>query len=429
MNGNDILQLLEPLTDDGSIRSIHFFNGRLLTGKDFSREQDARREADRRLGLALGEGVAFGLQVEHNRPLSQTDRPVVTVKAGLAFNGYGQALRLSNDVQLALARSFEATASVDCLFGNCREIIGGTYVAGAGVYLLTIAPAEKSEGKAASNGFDPSQVRCNTDTLVEAVQFRLLRINRTLYAGFDVAAPSFRNALAYRCFGASVQPAWFENLLDAAPREDDLLAALRKTGLSGREVPLGLLFFTGEANLQFIDLWAVRRPLSRISDAMPGLVDGRRSAVGQAMFLQFQAQIAALPQLNGDLGAVTAQSHFRYLPPVGIIPVAEETNATDATDARATKFFMGLTYRAPVFINAARVEALIRDSLCYPPVDTQSGEMLWLYRVRENRMAIDFASGRQKPRSYLVFASGHLPYRAESRLDLAYSEYANFSID
>lgn len=426
MNGNDILQLLEPLTDDGSIRSIHFFNGRLLTGRDFSREQDARREADGRLGLALGEGVAFGLQVEHNRPLSQTDRPVVTVKAGLAFNGHGQALRLGGDVQLALARSFEVAASADCLFGKCKEIIGGTYVAGAGVYLLTIAPAEKSEGKAASSGFDPSQVRCNTDTLVEAVQFRLLRINRALYAGLDVAAASFRNALAYRCFGAGVQPAWFENLLDAAPRQDDLLAALRKTGLSGREVPLGLLFFTGEADLQFIDLWAVRRPLSRMSDAMPGLVDGRRPAVGQAMFQQFQAQIAALPQPNGDLGAVTAQNHFRYLPPVGIIPVAEETNAADA---QASKFFTGLTYRSPVFINAARVEALIRDSLCYPPIDTQSGEMLWLYRVRENRMAIDFASGRQKPRSYLVFASGHLPYCAESRLDLAYSEYANFSID
>ena len=422
MNGNDILQLLEPLTDDGSIRSIHFFNGRLLTGKDFSREQDARREADRRLGLALGEGVAFGLQVEHNRLLSQTDRPVVTVKAGLAFNGHGQALRLSNDVQLALARSFEAAASVDCLFGNCKEIIGGTYVAGAGVYLLTIAPAEKSEGKAASNGFDPSQVRCNTDTLVEAVQFRLLRINRALYAGLDVAVASFRNALAYAA-GAGVQPAWFENLLDAAPREDDLLAALRKNGLSGREVPLGL-FFTGEADLQFIDLWAVRRPLSRISDTMPVLVDGRRPAVGQAMFQQFQAQIAALPQPNGDLGAVTAQSHFRYLPPVGIIPVAEETNATDA---QATKFFTGLTYRSPVFINAARVEALIRDSLCYPPIDTQSGEMLWLYRVRENRMAIDFASGRQKPRSYLVFASGHLPYIGDAQFDLGRYDYANYA--
>ncbi len=436
MNSNSILQLLEPVTDESSIRAVNFFNGRLLTSKDFTREQDARHEADARLGLALGEGVAFGLQIEHDKQASQTDKPVVKVKAGLAFNGKGQALRLNEEVQVALARSFEAT-SVDCLFGNCKDSIGGTYVAGAGVYLLTIAPAEKSEGKAANNGLDPSQIRCNTDTTVETVQFRLIRINRSLYADLNVAASSFRNELAYRCFGAGIQPAWFENLLETAPRQDDLLETLRKTVLSDREVPLGLMFFTGVADLQFIDAWAVRRPLSRIADALPSLVEGRRLAVGQAMFQQFQAQIAFLRQPSGDLGSVTAQSHFRYLPPVGIIPVAEET---DATDAQATKFFTGLIYRSPVFINAARLEALIRDSLCYPPIDTQTidpqikekdpqkGEMIWLYRVRENLMAIDFASGKQKPRSYLVFASGHLPYIADAQFDLARWNYSNYAL-
>ena len=435
MKTDDIKQLQEPLTD-GGIRSVNFFNGRLLTGKDFSREQDARREADWRLGLALGEGVAFGLDVEHDKQLSKTNLPVATVKAGLAFNGEGQALRLKNDVHVALARSFEAT-SVECLFKNCAVLGGGTYVAGAGVYVLTIAPAESSEGRAASNGLDPSNVRCNTDATIEAVQFRLLRIKPTLYADLNVASPSFRNELAHRCLGAGIQPAWFGNLLGATPRQDDLLETLRKTILSPLEVPLGLLFFTGVADLQFIDLWAVRRSLSRITDAFPSLVDGRRIAVGQAMFQQFQAQIASLVQPNGGLGTVTAQSHFRYLPPVGIIPVLDET---DTTDAQATRFFIGMTYRSPVFINAARLEALVRDSLCYPPIDTQTidpvtqeqdskkGEMVWLYRVRENRMAIDFASGGQKPQSYLVFASGHLPYIGDAQFDLGHYNYANYAL-
>lgn len=291
-----------------------------------------------------------------------------------------------------------------------------------------------SEGKAATNGLDPTNVRCNTDALVEAVQFRLVKINRELY-GLDESTLSFRNELAYRCFGAGIQPAWFENLLEATPRQDDLLETLRKNVLSPLEVPLGLLYFTGQADLQFIDLWAVRRPLSRTSEPFASLVDERRLAVGQAMFQQFQTQIAEL-SVKADFGTVSAQTHFRYLPPVGIIPVAEETNLSDA---QATKFFTGMTYRSPVFINAARIESLIRESLSYPPIDTQTidpktnekdpqkGEMLWLYRVRENRMAIDFAGSATAPRSYLIFASGHLPYIGDAQFSLAHYNYSNYA--
>jgi hypothetical protein len=122
------------------------------------------------------------------------------------------------------------------------------------------------------------------------------------------------------------------------------------------------------------------------------------------------------------LGQMTARTHFRYLPPAGMIPVPEETTQTDTA---ATRFFAGMTYRDPAFINAARLEGLVRESLGYPPIDTQSGELIWLYRVRENRMAIDLSSGTTKPRSYLVFASGHLSYRAYAQFDLGYYNYAS----
>ena len=143
------------------------------------------------------------------------------------------------------------------------------------------------------------------------------------------------------------------------------------------------------------------------------------------MFMQFQAQIDQLASPFALPGSVTARNHFRYLPPVGIIPVPEESNATDA---EATRFFTGLTYRGPAFINAARLEGLIRESLCYPSIDTESRELIWLYRVRENRMAIDFAAGGNRPRSFLVFASGHLPYRADAQFDAAYWNYSNYAL-
>jgi hypothetical protein len=419
------LQLQEPLKD-GGIRSVNFFNGRLLASNDLSREQVARRASDWRLGQAIGDGVAFGYEVRQDQSQSTTAAPVLRITAGLAINRLGQTLRLANDVSVALTRSFAALGG-SCLFTNCMPLTGGTYVAGAGIYLLTVAPAEANEGRAATNGLDPANVRCNTDATVEAVQFRLLWVNPTLHAGLDVTAPSFRNDLAHRCFGLGTRSSWFADLLRAPARQDDLLESLRNGGLGDADVPLALLLITGAASVQFIDMWAVRRPLApaRALDAMASLAAPRRIAVGQAIFLQFQAQVADLAPPAGDLGGVTAIGSFRYLPPVGVIPVIEET---DATDAQATKFFKGMTYRGPAFINAARLEGLVRESLCYPPIDPASGELIWLYRVRENRVAIEFPGATPRPRSYLVFASGHLPYRADAQFDIAYWNYSNYAV-
>jgi hypothetical protein len=425
MATSNTLQLEQPVPA-GGIRSVNFFNGRLLAGKDLSREQAARRVADARLGLALGKGVAFGLEVSFNKTQSAPGLPVAHIAAGLAVNGNGETLYLTSDIDIALARRFDATAA-GIIFDTCQPLVGGTYVAGAGVYMLTIARVETTEGRAVSNGLDPANVVCNTDATVEAVRFRLLTIKPALYADLPVGDPSFQNQLAYRCFGSGVQPAWFANLLGAGSRQDGLIAAMRKDVLSDAEVPIGLLYFTGAADLRFIDLWSVRRPLAPVGTGFPpqALVDAARLATGQAMFLQFQGQIASLAPPAGDLGAITARSNFRYLPPAGIIPVREEI---DNTDSQATAFFKDMTYRGPAFINAARIEPLLRESLHYPPIDTRGSEMVWLYRVRENRMAIDLPGGAARPPSYLVFASGHIPYRADAQFDLASFAYANYAL-
>ena len=426
MSSNNILQLQQPLTD-GGIRSVNFFNGRLLTGNDLSREQAARHEADNRLGLALGEGVAYGLEVGLDPLRSKTGQPVVVIKPGLAVNRLGQILSLGSEAYVGLTRSFAAELGPKCLFSDCKPLVGGTYVAGAGVYVLTIAPAEKLEGSAPSNSLNRASLNCNTDATVEAVQFRLLSLDRKYYSDLDFGATTFHNELAYRCFGEGVKSNWFGDLYGAAPRSDGLLDTLRNSVLSDADVPLALIYITGAIEVKFIDLWAVRRPLAaRDAEGIFGsLVHPRRLAVGRAMFLQFKEHIDGLSKPNGDFGVITAQSHFRFLPPVGIIPVMEET---DLIDTQATRFFTGMTYRSPAFINAARVESLIRESLCYPPIDTQSGEMVWLYRVRENRMAIDFAGSESGPRSYLVFASGHLPYIGNAQFDLAYWNYSNYAL-
>jgi hypothetical protein len=425
MSAEDVLQLQQPLKD-GGIRSVNFFNGRLLSGRDLTREQVARHEADRRLGLASGSGVAFGLEVSRDAQLSKDTAPVLRVTKGLAVNRKGQTLWLARDASVALTRSFEAAAT-DCVFVECSPIKAGKYVSGAGVYVLTAAPAETSEGKAPTNGLDPGNVRCNTDTTVEGIQFRLHAVRREDFASLGLGEPWFRNALAYRCFGEDVQAGWLAGLLDALPRRSSLLEVLRSTTLTDHDVPLALVYISGAARVEFVDQWAVRRPLSSASStAWTSLVDGQRLALGQAMFLQFEAQVLEGAPPSGNLRPMTARSHFRFLPPAGIVPVPEESDK--AADAEATRFFAGMTYRGPAFINGARLEGLLRESLCYPPIDTQGPEVVWLYRVRENRMAIDFAGGGRAPRSYLVFASGHVPYRADAQFDLAHADYANYAL-
>ncbi|CAN5358747.1 hypothetical protein BH10PSE4_BH10PSE4_45810 [soil metagenome] len=421
----DVFQLQEPLIE-GGIRSINFFNGRLLTGGDLGREQAARREADARLALAVGDGVAFGLEVTDGGPSPEGGLPTVRVAAGLAINRLGQTLRLTQAVQVALARGSAAAAlSNDCLFGDCAPVLGGTYVAGAGVYILALAPAEARAGSAPTNGLDPENVRCNTDVVVSGVQLRLLAVPPSLLPGLSAAAPDYRNALAYRAFGASVQTDWTADLLGASPRTDELAEAMRRFGLGDADVPLALLAFTRATDLSFIDAWSVRRPLAATDPGgLATLAGARRVAVGQAMFRQFQDHIASL-SASGGLSAATAADLFGHLPPAGIIPTPRPSPGTNAVPA----FFQGLTVRGPTYINAAEVEAVIRESLVRPPITVGDGAFIQLYRVAETDIAIDQGSvGAPKPTPFVIFASGHLPYRSDARFDLFRWDYAHYAL-
>ena len=405
----------QPLSE-GGIRTVNFFNGRLLTGSDMGREQAARREADARIGLALGDGVAQGLYVSFAGRIAPNNGPAATITAGIAVNREGRTLRLAQDVTIEISRSVPSGPdAVRCLFEDCTEPSSGDYVAGQGLYLLTIAPAFVSEGRAKTNGFDDQGVRCNTDATVEAVQFRTIEINAQHLGGASFSADDFRNRVAYRAFGKGVTRAWPADLVGAEPRQDDLLAALGSL-LRSDEVPLALLAFTGNFDHLFTDNWSVRRPVClRDADAvLANISEPRRPGVGRAMFRQFQDHIAGLAAANGKLPGITARSHFKWLPPAGILPwlTNPETNA----------FFAGMTVRGPLHIDAASVEPLVRESLDMPAIATASEEAVWLYRVAQNRM------DPAHPAPVMIFASGHLPYRGDARFNLNYWDYANYAL-
>jgi hypothetical protein len=436
---NDVLQLQEPLKD-GGIRSVNFFNGRLLSGKDLSREQAARREADARLGLVAGDGVAFGLEAARDIDLDKPDSPVLRIRAGLAVNRLGQTLRLVGDVSVALARSFAAEAA-GCVFASCTPLQGGTYVAGAGVYVITIAPAGASEGRAPTNGLDPANVACNTDVNVEALQFRLLDVSPPRYTGIDPSWDTFRNRLAYRCFGIEAREA---SAIDPwrvdAPRYG-LIDELRDVGLDDRDVPLALIYWTADG-LQFVDMWAVRRKLLA-PDALSGfaftrdplkgddlssfafIARRRRLVEAHAMCAQFEQHLADVLASSTYPATVLATQFFRYLPPFGIVPLAGPPLRGFLEDT----FFSGIVRRPPPgsgqgteFIDARTLGELQAQALTATPTDVTRGEFVWVYRPWQNKQA-EGASVQPM----VAFASGLLPNLAVARFDMARYDFSNYA--
>jgi hypothetical protein len=414
--------LLTPILNDRT-RSVNFFNGRLLTGEDLTVEQQANRVAHSLLGQAVGSGVAYGLEVTESATLSQVASPVLSVKRGLAINPNGGALLLDNDTDISLVRPASPTTGGSSVFKECLPMQSGVYIAGAGVYLLTIGPASATQGLAEVSGVSTGVAPCNSKYKADGVQFRLVQLDLTLTELGDVN--HLRNLVAYKCFGVADWAADVTDPFGTHSGGHGLIDQLRAAQtITGCEVPLAVLYWTATDGVVFVDMWSVRRALvskDLLDTWAPGA--GRRRVVeGIAMFLQFQQQLndlaGAAPAINPLSVKVT--DYFRYLPASGLLPIGNVTG--DGFDY--LQFLSGRTYRNPVFMDGTRVERLIHTSFLYPAIDLSNQEMLWLYQVRENQQSFD--SGANQPQLYMVFANGHIPFQGEAQYDLSYWNYANF---
>jgi hypothetical protein len=409
----------QAVVADKAIRTVNFFNGRLLAGGDLGREQQARRDGLAQVGQALGDGVTHGLTVAFAGNIAPGGRPAVTVTPGLAVNRDGASLALRNAVTLALDRQAAATtATVACLFDDCAPTVPGAYVAGEGLYLITIAPAFVSEGRAPVSGTSGSGARCAYDATAEAVQFRLLPVPDHLH-GENAAAADFRNRIAYHCFGKGVLRGWTADMAAAGGRGDDLVEAMLGQTMTTADVPLALINFTGAKAETFTDLWAVRRMLCarEEGDAFALIADPRRIAVGRAVYRQFHAQIMELAGASGGLAKNLDAAQFAFLPPTGFLP--------GLTDQQALSFFAQkhLTARGPLYVDAACVELLLRESFAVPAITAVQGQpgtdhAVWLYRVSPA------PDGAGTPN--LLFATGHLEPRGQARFNLNHWDYANY---
>jgi len=358
-------QLGTPLTEQ-AIRNVNFFNGRLVTQGDMARTQQAWHEADARLGQGLGAGVVHGLEIA----IASAAQRQLRVTAGLGISAAGQTLCLGSEQLLTLAPTPDpGSLSTTGGFGRCGTLAGGGYVAGNGLYLLTLAPLSIKEGKAPVLALDPGNAGCNSDAIVEAVQLRLLRIADTLLAGLGLAAnpvgpaavSKWRSAVAYACFGypalaaAHAQPG-------TAPAGGGLMQQLRAVSLSDCELPLGLVYLTASAGIAFIDAWAVRRRVAGepASDAWSAWFGPGLDALGEAQLAQFQQQLSEVP--TGSLAGLKAADWFAWLPPAGFLD-ASGTRRVDGLAFLDTRKPAQVVPLSPGDVRALLGQALRRDAV------------------------------------------------------------------
>lgn len=414
------IDLLKPILE-GGVRSTNFFNGRLLSSDDLIREQAANRAWLGRLGRLVGSGVAWGLNVAPSRT---PGKPAVLVNPGLAVNALGQTLQLAEPVEVSLLHP-EDTIEPEVVvrisdFADCAPSETGIYLTGRGVYLLTLAPAGAVEGRVPANGLGNTAASCASRSLVDAVKFRLLSLAE-FFSSEEMLSPKLRNIIAARCFGIAGSSTFVTDPFGPPEKASKLLEKLKK--LRDREVPLAVLHWKAAGGVEFIDHWCVRRRLAGPPDERvwsPAIGEGAL-ADGEAMLLQFQEQVAALAATNAPESAVVTEI-FDYLPPVGVLPLARSPRFRGfAVD----RFFKGIKARDPIYIEGARVAPLLRRAAQFPPIDVASGEMLWVYHVRENAMKADGLSGaRVQP--YALFVSGQVPFDGAATFDVGHWDYASF---
>jgi hypothetical protein len=396
----------------GSLRSIHFFNGRLLTAEDLTAEQLARRTELERLGRVAGSGVVYGLQVTETPVESTRSAPVVRIEPGLALNRNGTPLELASPVDVPLVGETARGSADGAEFDDCLPLDPGHLARGAGVYVLTIGAASALGGRAPIAGL-AGDAACNQDYSMEGVRFRLLQVDPGLE--FDSL---LRSSLAHEMFGTRQRLAATANPFALRPERFGLRDDVEDKCLQMDEVPLAVLYWTAAAGIRFVDVWAVRRPVFRPSHAQwPMLLGDRLVADAEAMFHQFADHLDDLLQTaessRESFAHVTAARHFAFLPPVGIVPVLG-AGSRAGLDSRT---FFGRQGTEPETLDAAYLRDLLLEGLRHEPIEVGGAERIQLYHVWENVEAVESGDSAQLA---LVFAKHTIPYRGTARYGYAH---------
>lgn len=424
--------LLEPILGNG-ILSTNFFNGRVLTAGDMGTEQGAARAHRALLGLAIGDGVVHGLEVSlANDPSGAGGSPgkpeatVVRVTRGFAIARTGEPVHLSADAVVRLVPAGEERRADAGLFAQCG--LPSATLTNSGLYVLVVRPASGLTGKAPMVSLDGGGLatRCASAMIVEGATLRLAPLaldassaatqsgavaalaalvdasiaqvasatgsaKAALELQLDRQLSRLRNLAAHLCLGtdslAAIAADPFPDALGNSPHASRGAVDAMRDGntLDDCEVPIALLAWT-RRGVEFIDWWAVRRPVVPVcvARAWVPFASGRRVAEGLASIWQFQQHIDDLMRSarpSTTLEGLIAHEWFKWLPPAGFLPILSKTDARGFTPG---KFFRDVADPAPTPVGGGWLAALVRDAAILPPINLDRREVVQLYLAREN---------------------------------------------
>lgn len=405
----------------GGIQRVSWWNGRVLTAEDMRDLQLATDRGDRQLAEVLGEGVADGFAVSR-----EPDGRTIRVTPGRAVNRAGEVLTLDHPLRVPLVAAVGAAAPArDAAFAACADVPPTVTPVGTGIYLLTVGSATGKSGSAPAVSADRAVAAdCGPRYTITGVQFRLVELDVVALAeeaGHDEddlevlrAAPNtpgrrlLRNVVAHLFLGTV---AIHRHVADPVGGHAQTgrsgygpVDALHEEGhLTDCDVPLALVSWS-DALVEFVDMYAVRRPPGRRGHPVPAwanVVARRRRAESEAALLQFQDHVNAVlgPDISqATLSAIVAGEHFRYLPPAGLLP----TFGLDGSGGRG--FFLDNFLGAPptpVELSVPDAERLLRESFNSPAVDFREST-LSLYTV--DPTAEPATPDPSTPRPFVLFS-------------------------
>ena len=384
---------------DGGVASVHFFNGRLLTGEDLTREQTDQHRRLGRLGAAVGEGVIDGLLVSLVTEVD-TGSPRLRIEPGQAINADGRVLTLHvrSDLELTIPAAASAGRGA---FGDCPASKGAQPT--NGVYLLVIRGGTREDGHARVSRDVYGTDACTSDQVTDGVCFVAHAVPEL--SSVDLSAATARSAAARVALGADgtatdaatptaapatgTDPRPLVTRLrarpadplprgdvarvalgadlsptdaatpTAAPATDPLVTRLRARPadpLPRGDVPLALVAVT-DAGVVWVDVWAVRRRSARpvATDAYAPVLASLARA--EARLLQFRDHLASLT------GVTSAAAHFLALPPSGALP----------TGLDAAAFFAASAPRAAFTVDPALIPAVVEAGLGQRAINLDDG--------------------------------------------------------
>ncbi|GAC1658021.1 MAG: hypothetical protein NVS4B13_00260 [Candidatus Elarobacter sp.] len=321
-----------------------WFDGRFLSARDLSREQDyfLQRQAD--LGQAAGFGVIHGLTVERpHASVHSADADVLIIRAGQGITPAGELVLLPNDLILHLA-DLPDEENLDVHFGTSTMPTTPARTR-TGIYVLALRPVEFTANSMVSYPTSIQGTRTTHDAnIVEATAVSLIPYPDPV-STHDAAQR--RAALARQIFVTSNPMQLSETLL-----------------------PLAMVSIQ-RGVVDWVDAYLVRRDTGpQYGGLRFGLTD---PATQQAFLMQYDAQLqetVALRRSAGLTASFSAANYFQALPPAGRFPLASIiVSSGGSAQAFSQVFFpQHLDVRLSI-IPVDEIPALIEDSMSLPPLD------------------------------------------------------------